>query len=83
MTGSRGASITRRKVDYQEEANRESLQSGVKFFAVAGAAASLVGSLLGSKLLEYSGLAYLLITIAVLLTLLNGYIQRSPADGHT
>jgi hypothetical protein len=72
----------RRKVDYEEEQNRESLNSGVKFFAVAGVAASLVGSLLGSRLLEYSGLAYLLITTALLLVLLSGYIQRPLADGH-
>jgi hypothetical protein len=52
-------------------------------FAIAGVAASLVGSLLGSQLLEYSGLVYLLITTSLLLVSLKGYLQPSPEDGHT
>jgi hypothetical protein len=42
----------------------------------------LIGYPLGSLLLDYSGLIYLLITSALFLVLLNGYLKQSPGDGH-
>ncbi len=75
--------IMRRKIDFQEEQNRESLYGGVEFLGVAGLAALAIGYLSGILLLDVTGFAYLLVTAALVLVLLDGYLQRSPADGRT
>lgn len=76
------AFMVRRRVDYEDEQNRESLFSGVKFFAITGVTTFVIGYLSGLLLLEVSSFFFLLVTVAFLLIFLDGHLQPFPAENH-